>query len=160
MNKNNFEANRCFLCAEQHLNSTPDKVFPLLCPNREYEWIETWQCDLIYSDSGFGELDCIFRTAFPGDGEEIWITDRMELNKIIQFIRVSNHRAIRYSINLFDNGDGTTTARWEQVVTALNKEGIQYVESCSIPEFEKRIKGLERMLNHYLNTGEMYRTTN
>jgi hypothetical protein len=33
------------------LEANPNAVFPLLCPVREYEWIESWKCDLIYSDS-------------------------------------------------------------------------------------------------------------
>jgi len=158
MNNKIFTAKRCFLHAEQQLISAPDKVFPLLCPTREYDWIETWQCDLIFSDSGFAEPDCVFKTNFPGEMEEIWITDRIEPDQIIQFIRVSGQRVIRYCISLTDNGDGSTTARWEQVITALNEEGNLYVENCSNHEFEQRIKNLEMKLNHYLNTGEMYRT--
>jgi hypothetical protein len=153
-----FKAKRCFLYAKQRLNSSPDKVFPLLCPTKEYDWIETWKCDLIFSDSGLAEPDCIFKTNFPSEGEETWITDRIEPNKIIQFIRVSEHQVIRFCISLTDNRNDTTTAKWEQTITALNKEGNLYVENCSIPEFEKKIKGLEMMINHYLNTGEMYRT--
>ena len=47
------------------LSGSPEQVFPLLCPTREYDWIETWQCELIYSDSGFAEPGCIF-TIVPG----------------------------------------------------------------------------------------------
>ena len=47
------------------LKGTPDDIFPLLCPVREYEWLETWQCEMIYTKSGFTELDCIFKTSLP-----------------------------------------------------------------------------------------------
>jgi hypothetical protein len=30
--------------------ATPDKVFPLLCPVREADWLPGWQYRLIYSD--------------------------------------------------------------------------------------------------------------
>jgi len=50
------------------LHGKPEVLFPLLCPVREYEWIEPWKCDMIYSDSGFAEQDCIFQTDFPHDG--------------------------------------------------------------------------------------------
>jgi len=153
-----FEAKRCFLMAEQQLNSTPENIFPLLCPTREYEWIETWKCDLIYSDSGLAELCCIFKTNFPREKEEIWITNLFEPNKLIQFLRVSEKLVIRYTINLSANEKGDTTAIWVQVITALNEEGNQYIEACSNVEFGKNIKGLEKMLNHYLETGKMLRT--
>jgi hypothetical protein len=152
-----FKAKRCFLQADQQLNSTPDKIFPLLCPTREYDWIETWQCELISSDSGFAELDCVFTTFFPGDVKETWIVDRFEQNNLVQFIRFSETRVIRYSIHLTDNNDGTTAAKWEQTITSLNEEGNCYVENSSNSEFEKRIKALEKMLNYYLETGEMLR---
>jgi hypothetical protein len=152
-----FKAKRCFLFAEQQLNSTPGKVFPLLCPTREYDWIETWKCELVFSDSGFAELDCVFTTIFPGDEKETWVVDRFEPNQLIQFIRSSENRVIRYCIQLTDNGNGTTTAKWEQMVTSLTEEGTRYVANLANNEFEKKIKGLEMMLNHYLETGEMLR---
>ncbi len=35
------------------LSASPGKVFPLPCPVKEYDWIPTWQCNLIFSKSGF-----------------------------------------------------------------------------------------------------------
>jgi len=150
-----FIAKQYHLSANQLLVASPEKVFPLLCPTREYDWIETWECELLFSKSGFAELDCIFATHFPGDERDIWVVDRFEPNELIQFVRVSESRAIRYRITLTDNGNGTTTALWEQTVTALAEAGNRYVESLSNPEFSKKIKGLESLLNHYLETGKM-----
>ena len=30
------------------INALPETVFPLLCPVREYEWIEPWCCDMVF----------------------------------------------------------------------------------------------------------------
>jgi hypothetical protein len=30
----------------------PDRVFPLLCPVRERDWLEGWEADMVYSASG------------------------------------------------------------------------------------------------------------
>ncbi|MGI9537489.1 MAG: hypothetical protein ACR2PB_10480, partial [Desulfocapsaceae bacterium] len=58
---------------QTQLNSTPEKVFPLLCPVREYEWIPQWQCEMIYSRSGVAELGCVFSTDFKDSfGREVW----------------------------------------------------------------------------------------
>jgi hypothetical protein len=153
----NFKAKQCSLSASQTLLATPEKVFPLLCPTREYDWIENWKCDLICSKSGFAELDCIFTTDFPGDEKDVWVVDQYLPNQVIQFIRVSANRVIRYRITLTDQANGQTTALWEQKVTALTEDGNNYVESLSNLEFGLKIKGLELMINYFLETGEMLR---
>ncbi len=50
------------------LEAAPETVFPLLCPVREYDWIESWHCRMVYSKSGFAEQDCIFQTNSANDG--------------------------------------------------------------------------------------------
>lgn len=152
MKNKSFEAKRCTLTAEQHLNFPAEKVFPQLCPIREYDWISYWKCDLLYSESGYAEQDCIFATEDP---HEIWVTSRYEPNKLIEFIRVSGKWAIRYTITLTNADTETTTLKWKQVITGFNEEGNRYVESSSNDEFSKKIKGLENLLHHYLATGEM-----
>lgn len=153
----NFKAKRYFLSAQQQLNSKPEKIFPLLCPTREYDWIETWKCELICSESGFAELDCIFTTHFPGDEKETWVVDRYEPNKLIEFIRVCQSRVIRYSIELTDNKNGTTSALWKQTITTLNEAGDSFAAGLTEIDFNRKIMKLEQMLNHYLTTGEMLR---
>ena len=48
-----------------------EKVFPLLCPVREYEWIDGWSCRLVHSESGFAEKGAIFTTGFRAEGFSI-----------------------------------------------------------------------------------------
>lgn len=153
----NTSDKRKYLSASQSLAASPERVFPLLCPTREYDWIEEWKCELVFSRSGFAELDCVFATHFPGDEKETWVVDRFEPDQLIQFIRSSENRVIRYCIQLADNGNGTSTAKWEQWLTSLTDEGTRYIENLSNSEFGEKIKALEKMLNHYLETGEMLR---
>lgn len=81
----------------QLLHARPDRVFPLLCPAREYEWIEPWQCDLVYSSSGVAEPHCVFTTRFPDDSsDEVWVISRYEPNRLIEFVRVNADRVICY----------------------------------------------------------------
>jgi len=35
--------------------TTPEKLFPLFCPAREADWIPGWDCQLIYTESGYAE---------------------------------------------------------------------------------------------------------
>lgn len=140
----------------QHLQAGPSQVFPLLCPVREYEWIEHWTCKMIYSDSGVAEENCIFTTNFPDDGsEEVWVVCHYEPNREIQFVRVNDRKVTRYYITLTDNGDGTTTAVWKQIITALNELGNQTLDHLTEKAYARQKKTLETMLNHFLTTGEM-----
>ena len=154
---NEFSALRTVKTAKQHLLATPDKVFPLLCPTREYEWIENWKCRIVHSKSGFAEQDCVFITDFPNEGEDVWVVSVYRPNEEIQFVRFNGRRVIRFRITLTDNGDGTTTAEWTQMFTGLNEDGNRLVGSVTDEGYRQRILERERQLNHYLTTGEMLR---
>ena len=148
-------ARREYRLAKQHLQHTRDQVFPLLCPVREYDWIDGWDCELVHSDSGIAEDNCIFHTSFPNEGPtETWIVVRYEPHQRIEFIRMNEIRTIRYKIELTDNGDGTTSASWSQLITALNERGNEYMNRLSEEKYQILIKNLERMINYYLETGK------
>lgn len=138
------------------LGSDPATVFPLLCPVRESDWIETWRCEMVHSESGRAELDCVFKTAFPSDGpEDVWVISRHEPPLRIEFVRTNPLRVMRYAITLRPLAGGETEATWTQVVTGLGAEGDRFVRSMDDAAFTARMAALERMLNHYLGTGTM-----
>lgn len=140
------------------LKGTPEQVFPLLCPVREYEWIDNWQCEVVYSDSGFAELDCVFKTRFPGDGpEDTWAVSRYEPPLLIEFVRVNVLRTIRFSISLKRNGDDTTGVIWTQIFTGLSAEGDNLIKELSESIFQERVALRELQINHFLSTGQMLR---
>ena len=142
--------------ATMRLRAAPEAVFPLLCPMREYDWIDGWRCTMVCSVSGRAELDCVFRTAFAADGpEDTWVVSRYEPPQRIEFVRVNPLRAMRYAIALRPLGPGETEAVWSQVVTGLGDEGEQFVRSLDDAAFAARMAVLERMLDHYLETGAM-----
>lgn len=152
-----FTAVRTVKSGTQRLLAPPDKVFPLLCPTREYEWIEHWRCRLVHSESGRAELDCVFATDFPYEGDETWVVNAYRPNEEIQFVRFNGQRTIRHAITLADNGDGTTTAHWRQVLTGLNEAGNHQVAELTDEAYHQKIADVERRLNHFLSTGQMLR---
>lgn len=140
----------------QKLNASPDRVFPLLCPAREYEWIQPWKCEMVFSRSGYAEDNCVFRTNFPQDLEpETWIVSRYVENREIQFIRFNKSLVIRHNITLTDNQNGTTDAEVEQIFSGLDDRGNEFIESFDDEAFVEEEATLEKMLNHYLETGRM-----
>ena len=151
-----LEAKRAVMTGTMRLKGSRGEVFPLLCPTREYDWIEGWGCDLIYSESGFAEDGCVFMTDFPGYPErETWVVSRYEPMKAIEFVKVvPGVKTTKFEILLSDGDGGTTEALWRQTVTGLSETGNQWIEDHFEREFRQRVSVLETMLNHYLSTGE------
>ena len=140
----------------QNLKAHPEKIFPLLCPVREYEWVERWECKMVYTNSGFAEENCIFTTKPNNEEpEDIWVVSKYKPPREIQFVRTNGFRVIRYNISLKPNSGGTSFAEWEQIITGLNTEGNSYVEKLVEDDFKKMIESLENMLNYYLEKGKM-----
>lgn len=142
------------------VKGSPEQVFPLLCPVREYEWIDGWQCEVVYTQSGFAELDCIFKTNFPADGpEDTWVVCRYEAPQAIEFVRVNALRAMRFSIRLEDvktvGEKPISRWRWQQTITGLNEEGVALAAAMTDEAYSAKIVDVERKLNHFLETGTM-----
>ncbi|KQC09846.1 MAG: hypothetical protein APR54_12450 [Candidatus Cloacimonas sp. SDB] len=91
--------------------------------------------------------------------KETWLVDRYEPDRLIQFVRFSESRIIRYRIDLKSNSKGNTTATWEQTVISLNAEGNIFIDNFSVEEYENEIELLEKMLNHYLTSNRMLALT-
>jgi hypothetical protein len=142
---------------ETTLAAAPERVFPLLCPVREYEWIPLWRCELLHTASGVAELGCVFRTEFPDSwGAEVWVVSRYEPCAHIAFVRTGRLRTMRYAISLWPR-DGGTGILWHQEVTALCADGAELLEKADPEAFAVQMRELNGLLQHYLTTGTMYR---
>lgn len=138
------------LCAD------PETVFPLLCPVREYEWIEPWACEMIYSETGVAENNAVFKTNFPQQGgEEIWVVCRYEKNRAIEFIRLAPELKVNRLNILLAAAEDTTLATWAQTYTGLSESGNQWIRNLTDDIFITEKAAIEKMLNHYLKTGTM-----
>ncbi len=143
--------------ATMHVDAAPETVFPLLCPVREYDWIEQWQCTMVYTRSGYAEPGCVFQTAFKNDagGDEItdtWVVCRHEPDREVAFVRNNGHRTILYTITLEPDIRGTRMT-WKQQLTGLTPEGNDMVRAATQAEFTTLVASLEIMLDHYCITG-------
>lgn len=150
-----YQAPRAMLLEQMLLDAPPTEVFPLLCPVREHEWVEGWDCQPIYLSSGLAEEDGVFKTAFAEDGpEETWVITRYRPPQEIEFVRVNAWRVIRYHIGLRPEGQGQTRALWRQLVTATSEEGRAWLERHGEAAYRARMELVAQMLNRYLRTGQ------
>jgi hypothetical protein len=139
---------------ETDLPATPEIVFPLLCPVREYDWIREWRCEIVYSRNGFAELGCVFTTDFgDSNGQETWVVSHYDPNTKIAFIRTGLVRTVRYEVLLKPHENGSTIL-WHQEVTSLNTRGDELLEQYTEDAFRATMEPLNKMLAHYLQTGE------
>lgn len=138
--------------------ATPDKVFPLLCPVREVEWVPGWNHQLIYSDSGVAELGCVF-TTIPADisnAKLTWITtDYDPATYRIAYIWIHpEHVLAELRIQLTADGEHTLS-HIEFRYTGLSEAGNREVATYDHKWFEKRMHGWESAINHYLLHGTL-----
>ncbi len=141
---------------ELNIEADPQQVFPMLCPVREYEWIEPWRCRVLYSESGVAENNCIFETDFPHNGgRETWIVSHYEKDGGIEFVRFTpDEKVIKLDIRLYRTRTGGTRLLWRKIYTGLSPEGNRVIAAMA-DDFEPEAERIARMLNHYLKTGTM-----
>jgi len=151
-----FNAERVVKSYTMQLCAPPAKVFPLLCPVREYDWIEPWACDMVFSAGGVAENNAVFTTEFESQGgAEVWVVCRYEQDRAIEFIRVAPGLKVnRLDISLSDAAGGTQ-ALWTNTYTGLSKAGNRWIRHLTDEAFGQEKAAVEKMLNHYLKTGAM-----
>lgn len=159
MSENNepvqFRARRISRSYTQKINSTPDVIFPLLCPRRELEWLDGWNYQMVYSQSGFAEPGCIFKTKHEISTDTVWIITRHDReNNQIEFVRITPDVVV---VNMFillnDNYNGTTDVNIEYVFTALSEKGNEFIEGESSKQFLQMMKWWEKSMNYFLASG-------
>ncbi|GAB3346168.1 hypothetical protein [Lysobacter tyrosinilyticus] len=138
----------------QHLVAEPARVFPLLCPVREVDWIEGWNPLRVASDSGVAEIDCIFVTAAePQDA--IWYVTRHDPEAgFVEMLKITpGITACRLSIALqaTDSGcDATVTYLHTSLGTPA---GDAFVAGFTAEYYVQFMRDWEARLNHYLVHG-------
>ena len=127
-------------------------VFPLLCPVREYDWIEDWRCQVLYSDSGVAEDDCLFVTDF--DGRSTWVVTAYEPPARIEFC-IFNEREVvaRLKIRLEAAEGGGCRLRWRRIYTRTSSSDSSMGQptgdlSCELVVRPLGVKASERGVDH------------
>jgi hypothetical protein len=152
-----FSAKRVVKKYEHQVAAQANIVFPLLCPVREYEWINGWNCEMVYSESGVAENNCTFKTDFPDRGEGTWVvTDYDSQSYRIAFAIFHADRFLeKIDIALSESDAGTTTVRWTRTFTGLSSEGNEFIEQYAGDHLDERMEWLGESLDHFCKTGEM-----
>ncbi len=140
------------------LNSaTPEKVFPLLCPVREAEWVPGWEARIIYSQTGVAESGCVFTTPNAGAAETVWTVTHYDSGAYeIAFVWVDPGRiTAQIRITLQRGEANTTRTHLRYVYTALSTAGEEEIGRYDAAWFQRKMQNWQSAINHYLETGKM-----
>ncbi len=159
-----FRAGRVICHHQETIAAPPERIFPLLCPIEEYKWIDGWDCELVYSESGVVEDHCIFREEmsprlFGSSAPATWITTLHDPDHFRRHFVILNDELVRKAeVSIEDSGDGVSTVRWTAVATTLNQKGNQGFPDLK-PKLQLMLSLLGSSLRHYCETGEMLRSS-
>lgn len=101
----------------QLIHAPPEEVFPLLCPEREKDWLPGWDYRMIHSDSGVAEPGAVFSTSHPA-GTTTWLVIAHEPSRRVAFARFQpDGLIVHIEITLGRHVDGTTAVCIEYAYT-------------------------------------------
>lgn len=154
---NVHQPNRVTHSYTQRLVAPPARVFPLLCPVREADWIDGWQPVLVLSKTGVAEPDCVFVTdAEPQDA--IWYVTRHEPARgFVEMIKITPQvTACKLTVHVRAAGNGSE-ADVTYSHTSLGPLGDTFIATFTAEYYVQFMREWEGRINHYLTHGTALR---
>lgn len=157
---NGFESKRVTRSYRQTINGTPEIIFPLLCPEREKEWLEGWDYNKIYSESGYAEEGAVFGTSNPNEKETIWIITKHDIkNYEVEFARFTpGSRTCVLKIKVIPIDAKQSHVDITYTFTGIAQHGNEFVENYTEEKFTGFMRQWEKAINYFLETGTMLKS--
>jgi len=142
--------NRLIRRYQQTIDASPERVFPLLCPVREREWLPGWACRMVYSQSGLAEPGAVFTTA--GElGETVWLVSEHVAPRRVAFVRFQPEGlAVWCEIELAPLDDGRSRVSIVYTYTAVNDQGGTALAALTEEAWQKMQTYWESSMNDWL----------
>ncbi len=127
------------------------KIFPLLCPKYEEKWIPGWECEVLYSLSGYNEKGGVFRTTKPYNTELIWYTSEFNLETgAIKFIIFAGNKfLLEYDITADEYETGKCRITFAQCFKEINEEGKALIDTYKQDDFQSKLDVLGGLIKNY-----------
>jgi hypothetical protein len=166
MNPDKAKANamnrRIFVTHAEEVEASASRVFLLLCPVAEYDWISGWDCTLVFTASGVNEQGCIFSEGMMGPvlvGSPVvttWVTTvHDEENRRIQFVIFLHDQAVvRYDIRLEERGSDRTHMVMNFEVSLMGEELRRLDDDEIRARLMVPVTFISESLKHYCRTGK------
>ncbi len=152
-----FDAKRVSHEYTQTNDAPPEKVFPLLCPVREADWLPGWKYTLIYSESGVAEAGCVFSTPNDAGPETIWMTTHYNPAAFtIAYAWVQPGMiATQLRISLSPAPGNKTRAHIHFLYTGLSPAGNAVLDRYTTEWFRSKMRNWETAINYFLRNGTL-----
>jgi hypothetical protein len=141
------------------IEGPPDRVFPLLCPVREAQWLDGWVGRPIHAETGVAELGGVFATEHADQAEPtIWLITRhdRETHEIAFAYFVPGQQVVQLEIRAAARGVAGSTLHIEYMRTGISEAGNERLAGdASSGRFDDRMRHWKAAMNHYLATGEL-----
>jgi hypothetical protein len=154
---------RIFVTHEEIIAAPVEDIFPLACPVEELKWIDRWEYNLIYSESGRNENNCIFSERMSTQhffGPECteptcWITTKYDREEhAVHFVILfGTDLAGKYEIAMHEEAEGKTHVTLHMVMTSLTGKGRQMFDNSIIEKTRIMLSFIGQSLKHYCEQG-------
>jgi hypothetical protein len=124
---------------------------------READWIDGWDPDVVWSESGVAESDCVFLTGVgAGADDAIWYITRHEPGDgFVEMIKITpSVTACRLSIRLSRCASGAE-ATITYAHTSLGPAVDTFVAAFTEEYYQQFMRDWETRINHYLSHGSL-----
>jgi hypothetical protein len=143
----------------QQLCAEPAKVFPLLCPVREAEWLERWEPIFVATQSGAAEADCVFSTPASPQNTIWYITRHEPETGCVEMIKLTPEVTACKLLIQLTAVPGGCEARITYTHTSLGQSGDAFIERFTEAHYTAFMQDWEARMNHFLRTGTMLHGT-
>lgn len=161
MDTSGFNAKRITRTYCQTINATPEKVFPLLCPVREADWLDGWRYTMIYSESGLVENGAVFSTPYENEEDTVWVVSKHDLEKrVVEFTRFTHKSrtcVLNIAVRLKDENSSYVDISYTH--TGITPEGNDFINHYTEESFLAGVTFWEKSMNYFLATGEKLKKT-
>lgn len=154
-----FEPRRLTREYRQTIHATPEKVFPLLCPVRESDWLDGWRYRMVFSESGLVEEGAVFSTPLQGEEDTVWVVTRRDSEThLIDFVRFTpGSRICVLKISVKPKNDITSYVDIQYTYTGLTPGGNDFIDGFTEEAFTEAMQFWEKSMNYYLEAGQRHK---
>ncbi len=156
MHESEFKAKRIVRTYRQTIDATSEKIFPLLCPVREAEWLDGWRYEMVYSASGLVEEGAVFSTPGEGEKDTVWVVTKHDKNAYeVEFARFTpESRTCFLKIAVRARDESASYVDISYAYTGLTPSGNDFINGFTEKKFLAAVVFWEKSMNHFIKTGE------
>lgn len=135
----------------QTLHASRQSVFPLLCPEREKEWLPGWDARLIHSESGVAEPRAVFSTLHDSGAEIIWLVAEHRPADRVHLVRWHpDTMVVDIELDLSSPQPATTWLDIRYTYTATSPAGHAQIEAMTLSLWHAQMENWQHHLNAWL----------